>query len=357
MKTLVLTPALYAHNGGIERLMRLYTHSLVEITAPESPVAIAALLDTDPAPLRRLGASRVLVGRGRRPAFAARVFFEGRRADRILCGHLHLAPLAWAAATTSPKTRFWLVAHGIEVWPALRGLRRRALRAAERVLCVSDYTRNKLLANDGALDPSRFIVLPNATEPHLLEDPRRFDDPPRPPVILTVSRLSKSDDYKGIDSLIEALPSVRARIPGATLRIVGDGDDAPRLRALADQVNESGAVVFTGKISDDALRDELAACRIFALPSTGEGFGIACIEAMAFGKPCVVADATALPEVVPSGCGLRVPPRNLPALASTLADALTQNWDHHAIRAHAARFSPDAFRQRLHEAWSKEPGA
>ena len=65
--------------------------------------------------------------------------------------------------------------------------------------------------------------------------PRDSEAPPGTNAdILTVSRLSKADNYKGIDHLIEAMPQIRQEVPAARLRIVGRGDDLPRLQSLAD---------------------------------------------------------------------------------------------------------------------------
>jgi len=72
------------------------------------------------------------------------------------------------------------------------------------------------------------------------------------PRILTVSRLLSTDTYKGVDTMIEALPLVRRTLPLAQLRIVGTGDDLPRLKKIVQQLGLANAVHFTGAITDEA---------------------------------------------------------------------------------------------------------
>jgi glycosyltransferase involved in cell wall biosynthesis len=165
--------------------------------------------------------------------------------------------------------------------------------------------------------------------------------------ILTISRLSQSDNYKGIDHLIEALPQIRQEIPAARLRIVGHGDDTPRLQALAAKLRLGDAVRFLGYVNDDNLRREIRDCRIFALPSHREGFGLVYLEAMAQGKPCVAARSGGAPEVLSPETGVLAEYANLPALAQACVHALRRDWDAAAIRARAGTFSYSHFRDRL----------
>src|SRR6185369_612703 len=110
-----------------------------------------------------------------------------------------------------------------------------------------------------------------------------------PPVVLVVTRLTLADRYKGVEHLIGAMSAVRAAVPGATLRIIGRGDDLSRLQALRDQLGLKNAVEFLGYVDDARLAAELRTCRLFALPSKKEGFGLVFLEAMAHGRPCLGA--------------------------------------------------------------------
>jgi glycosyltransferase involved in cell wall biosynthesis len=273
-----------------------------------------------------------------------------RRAQRVICGHMHLLRLAHLARRFTPALEIWLIAHGIEVWRDFTPAERRALASTDRVLCVSDFTRQQMLARCPELNPARLVVQPNALDP-------QFEAAPRPGslvpgLILSVARLNASEAYKGIDHLIAALPAIRAAVPTARLRIVGDGDDRPRLQNIAAQAGVASHVEFTGRVNDAALREHFAQCALFALPSRGEGFGIVFLEALAHGKPCLAANAGGAPEVVNSGsCGALVTFGDVNAIARSCADALQRDWNATTLRARAAEFSYAAFRDRLAALW------
>nr|WP_282570218.1 glycosyltransferase [Methanoculleus sp. 7T] len=96
---------------------------------------------------------------------------------------------------------------------------------------------------------------------------------------------------KNVDVLLRALVQVREGVPDLRALIVGDGPERPALEALARDLGLAGAVAFTGFLPDyDSVIAAMKASRVFVLPSTREGFGIAALEAMACGIPVVTTD-------------------------------------------------------------------
>ncbi len=354
MKTLLLSPELFRAEGGIARIMRLYLKALSESTPPGDEVRSLSLNDpawTDPRIARYAtsGLKEWIGCEGRKPAFIRQALQWGARSDRAICGHLRQLPLLWLAQRFNRRLQYYLVAHGIEMWRPYSWLEVRALRGATRVLCVSDYTRRQVLRFCPTLDPARVVVVPNAIDPQIISPDTPVATPPVAPGprLLAVSRLSFADSYKGIDTLIEALPLVRRQHPEATLRIVGGGDDRPRLEALARQCGVETAVEFAGIVSDDALRAEYAACDLFALPSRKEGFGLVFLEAMTHGKPCLGARAGGVPEVINDRVGVLAEYGNIPDIAAAVSDLVRHPRDPAAIRAHAESFGFLAFLRRL----------
>mgnify|MGYP001557697679 CR=1 FL=1 len=234
--------------------------------------------------------------------------------------------------------------HGIEVWRPFTLAERWALRGARRVFFVSDYTRRELLKRC-PLPAGRAVVLPNALDP-------AFPIAAVPvgegaPVILVVTRLTHPDRYKGVDHLIAAMPAIRAALPDVTLRIVGRGDDLPRLQTLRNRLGLRSAVEFLGYVDDRRLAAEFAACRLFALPSEREGFGLVFLEAMASGRPCLGANAVGIPEVITADTGMLAEFGDVPGLAAAAVTALRRTWDQEAILARARHFSYSQFKAHL----------
>jgi phosphatidylinositol alpha-1,6-mannosyltransferase len=318
--------------GGIQEAGRL-TAAAVEENAIRSESARYFLSLNDP-----LGCQTFHVG-GRTVAFRgfgrakmrfvlsavsqARVFGSSR-AGIVLALHPHLAlPASWMKRLV-PHLKTIVMSHGVEVWKPLTALRRRALLNADLVIAPSRHTAQKL-AEVQHIPEERIRVLawpmnPSflrmADAPGELRLPRCF---PQGRVILTVGRWAASERYKGADELIHATAQLRSTNLGLHLVVVGDGDDLPRLQRLATDLNVSDCVQFLRNLS----REEIAACYshadVFALPSTGEGFGFVFLEAMAFAKPVVATAYGGTMDLVEDGVnGLLVQPRDTQQLMRAL---------------------------------------
>jgi len=348
---LLLTPELFGGDGGIGRMLRLYLKALCELGGEGDRVRLLSLNDLvlDSTDLRRYSGGGLaeweVCGRNK-VRFCEAALRMGTRSQRIVCGHVAQLPLAWAACRFSTRKSYYLVAHGVEVWRPFSFLERRALLGARLVLCVSEFTRDRLLEHC-PVPRERTAVLPNALDPIL--DPPSPADPAvdAPPVILALSRLSTSDSYKGIDHLIEAMPAVRAAIPESRLRIVGRGDALPGLQELAGRLGLRNTVEFPGYISDAELPSEFARCRLFALPSQKEGFGLVYIEAMANGRPCLGARSGGAPEVITPEAGVLVDYGDVPGIAAAIVAALRRRWPIGPIVERSRAFSYLRFKERL----------
>ena len=122
----------------------------------------------------------------------------------------------------------------------------------------------------------------------------------------------------GGEWLLRALP----RIGSAHLALVGEGPRLAAWRALCESLGIASRVHFLGLRHD--VEEILAAASVVVAPSMyEEGFGLAALEAMAAGRPVVVTQSGALPEIV-QGAGLVVPRQDAPALASAI-DRLLRN--------------------------------
>lgn len=149
--------------------------------------------------------------------------------------------------------------------------------------------------------------------------------------ILFVGRLEKR---KGIDLLLEVIPSIVQRFSEVIFHIVGDDSissiHGDTYRSKFEQKNAELCgthVHFYGKVDEGSLRSHYATCDIFVAPSRFESFGLIYCEAMMFGKPTVGCDVGGIPEVIAHEVtGLLVPPDNADALQSAL-EILISNSD------------------------------
>jgi glycosyltransferase involved in cell wall biosynthesis len=107
--------------------------------------------------------------------------------------------------------------------------------------------------------------------------------------------------------------------PDTSLVLVGDGNDRPRLEKIARDLGVSGRAYFLHGLTPDQLFACYANCDVFALPSSGEGFGLVFLEAMALGKPVIGGAHGGIPDIVEDGAtGLLVPYGDVERLAQAL---------------------------------------
>jgi phosphatidylinositol alpha-1,6-mannosyltransferase len=259
---------------------------------------------------------RVLVGgrefsftgceRGKFRLMATALRAARRGAKVVMAGHPNLAPVAQAMRIVAPRLKTIVCTHGIEVWEPLPALRRRAMQRASVVLAPSRDTADQVVRQQ-QVARERIRVLPWALDPQfeamLLPSPQAAMPAnfPSGRVVLTVGRWLASERYKGMDTLITALPRLLTRWPELQLAAVGEGDDRVWLESLAEESGVSRHVHFLSGLSYEELAACYAACEMFALPSRGEGFGLVYLEAMALGKPVIGGVHGGAPEVIQDG--------------------------------------------------------
>ena len=256
---------------------------------------------------------------------AAQLAVAGRF-DAIFCGHLRAAPLAAFLARLTSKP-LWLQVHGIEAWADPGNAVRRATERARLVTSVSRYTRGRVLGW-ADIDPSRVRVLPNTVAPAYAkrERPAALEAALRlggKRVILTVGRMASGERYKGHDRVIRALPDVLRQVPSAVYLVVGTGDDRPRLEQLAAEAGVADRVVFAGEVPGAELPDYFRLADVFAMPSTGEGFGIVFLEAAASGLPVIAGNRDGSVDALADGAiGRLIDPDDRGQLVDALVAAL-----------------------------------
>jgi phosphatidyl-myo-inositol dimannoside synthase len=213
--------------------------------------------------------------------------------------------LAACVAALCPRRtpRLLMVAHGIEVWSGIHRLRRLALERLWKILCVSTYTKKRILEQVSALAESRLVIFPNALsdawsltkEAEVSTNIRRLPEK----FILSVTRLDSAERYKGILAVLEAVTMLEDQ--SIHYVVAGDGDDLEFLRGASVHLGIEARVHFLHAVTDEELRYLYRHCLSFILPSGKEGFGIVYLEAMFFGAPVIAAREKGVIDVVEDG--------------------------------------------------------
>lgn len=262
------------------------------------------------------------------------------------------------------RQSLWLV--GIEVRHPLRAYERFTVRRARPLLSISKFSSDQMLRHNPGL--------PAATPVHLgVEDdgpwsPSRgvgecapYDAAARASAVVIVGRMAASERYKGHEQLIDAWPEVHRRHPSAELWIAGTGDDEARLRAKAARIGSAAPRIrFCGKVSHQQLLELYGTARVFAMPSTGEGFGLVFVEAMRWGLPCICSLDSSAEIVVDGVTGLVVaqdPIAIAEACCRLLSDDTLANRMGHAgqSRFHEL-YTFDSMRRRVRQAYGYDEG-
>jgi glycosyltransferase involved in cell wall biosynthesis len=221
------------------------------------------------------------------PLLLASFVRAARRADADLI-HAHWLPAGWVAARTGRP-------YVVQVWGTDMELARRAPALARRVLGGARLViaaSNELAESARELGARDVRIIPSG-----VDLPAEIGDEAHPPELLYAGRLSAE---KGVLELVEAAE-------GLPLVIAGDGPLRERVPGAR------------GFVPHDELQRLYDRAAVVVCPSRREGFGVACLEAMAHGRPVVATRVGGLRDLVVDGkTGLLVPPRDVQALRAAL---------------------------------------
>lgn len=149
--------------------------------------------------------------------------------------------------------------------------------------------------------------------------------------------VSRFQEYKRVDIAIEACNRL-----GVKLKIVGDGPEAKRLKAMAGP-----NVEFLGRASDDEVKKLYAQCRAFLFPGE-EDFGITPLEAMASGRPVIAfGKGGALETVVENKTGVFFYEQTADSLVEAIKKFEKMSFDKNELREHAKLFDEEVFKERI----------
>jgi glycosyltransferase involved in cell wall biosynthesis len=160
--------------------------------------------------------------------------------------------------------------------------------------------------------------------------------------------------------VITALPEVANVHRNVRYLLVGGGDDGERLSKLASSLGVAERVTLCGFVPDAELAAHYRLADVFAMPSTGEGFGIVFLEAMGCGVPVLAGNRDGAVDALVGGeLGCLVDPTDAKAVARGLLRLLSGRGPEHWFRAEALsaacrqRFGRTAFKASVAQALSE----
>ena len=186
---------------------------------------------------------------------------------------------------------------------------------AERVITCSAFMRDQVASSLGA-DEQRLDLIPNEVDLKPFSDTEKDEGRSERPTILFAGRLEYE---KGVQTLLEAMPEIAARMPEARLLLAGNGTYRPELERLTGELKLGDRVSFEGFVDETRLRSLYRTADVAVVPSLYEPFGLVVLEAMAAGTPVVASDTGGLREILThDGTGLLFPPGDASHLTRTV---------------------------------------
>ncbi len=264
------------------------------------------------------------------------------------------------------QARLVVFAHGWEYWKDLRPLDAVVLRRARLCLANSHFTLGKMKERMPGLRaqvcwlglsprfPLEREIRPGPGEPLWLQavDGRRRRLGER--MLLMTARMEPAERLKGPHPLLRTLPRLLPGHPGLQLVLAGPGEERARLARTAAQLGVASAVFLPGHVPVPELARLYRRAYAFVMPSLQEGFGLAYLEAMNYGKACLGCRDQGAEEVISEGeTGVLVSdpwnPEELTAALDGLLDApeSARRMGEAGFRRLHAHFTAEHFRSRL----------
>lgn len=340
-RTLVITNDFPPRPGGIQS----FVHGLVSRLPSDSVVVMTSAWrgsqEFDQAqdfPVVRVK-SKVLLP-GPRAKRLATELMKQYDCDRVLFGASAPLGMMAPALRKAGAVRCIGITHGHEAgwtrWPIARQVIKSLGTRLDAMTYLGEYTRSAIADAIGPQRATRLVQLTPGVDPDMFSPDidgsavrERYDLGQRP-VIVCVSRLMPR---KGQDVLIEAMPSVLAKVPTAALLIVGGGPHKQKLMKKVSELGLTTSVIITGSVPWDQLPAHYAAGDVFAMPCRTrlrgldvEGLGIVYLEASATGLPVIGGRSGGAPDAVLEGVtGHSVDGNDAAGLTAIVIELLTDH--------------------------------
>jgi glycosyltransferase involved in cell wall biosynthesis len=257
----------------------------------------------------------------RHAAYFLQAAYLARRAKRDGIDHIHahFATNATAVAMLSrimggPSYSFSV--HGPDEFDDAKLLSfPEKVRRAAFVVAISNYCRAQIIRFAGSDFADKVMIVRCGVALDAFA--------PAPPSLcrslLCIGRLSAQ---KGQALLPRVMAKVRARIPEAKIRLIGDGPARAAIEAAIQADRVEGAIELLGWRDNHEVRAAIREARALILATFAEGLPIVIMEGFACGRPVIATAVAGIPELLDESCGWIVPAGDEEALAEAIIAAL-----------------------------------
>lgn len=185
--------------------------------------------------------------------------------------------------------------------PLIYKIEKEGMELADKVVAVSNFTKNKIIKYYG-IDPEKIKVVHNAAEDvslskddvMLLEDIYRLKAIGKK-IVLYLGRITLQ---KGPDYFVRAAKIVLEHDPDVIFIVAGSGDMEHKMIELAADLGITGNMIFTGFLREEKIEKVYRASDLYVMPSVSEPFGITTLEAMKYNVPVLVSKQSGVSEVI-----------------------------------------------------------
>lgn len=263
------------------------------------------------------------------------------RREKVDVIHTHLTTAAWIGSLAGMLTKRPVVAHvhaaDSKTWFQFADYLVAVAKGVKKHIMAQGVPGEKIEVVYYGIDLRKYEGAPTKSEAKAALG--------LAPETRTVGVVASLQERKGHPYLLRALKAIEPQVGPVHALFAGEGPEEAALRALAAELGLQDRVHFLGFRSD--VRQVLAACDVFTLPSRKEGLSIAVMEAMALLVPVVVTDIAGMAEVVRNEeTGLLVPPFEEKPLGEAIVRLLQDDELGKTLAANGRRFLEANFDQK-----------
>ena len=178
--------------------------------------------------------------------------------------------------------------------PATQAIEKLGLDAADLIMAVSDYTKNRIM-QEYQISSEKIVVIYNG-HTGIIDPP--FNFPASSNKRFVVLFLGRVTEQKGPHYFIKAAEKILSARQDIDFIMAGEGDQLPYAIETCARLGISSHVHFTGFLDRNEVSQFYQLSDVYVMPSTSEPFGIVCLEAIAHDVPVVISKQSGVSEVL-----------------------------------------------------------